>query len=248
MLDDDPPGSSRAWSNRSSAPSSQRCCDVAEELLRGRQLVRRLRRSRDRPDPTRLGAGQPRQDGRSSPGARSRPGATLRRLGTDTYSSISRPRSIAIRWTMRAYSTPIVIFTWAEALELPAQRAACPGRAPRSRRRRRSSRSRRRHNGLPRGQHPRHEPLDELHDGSLVVRLEVHGAERSLLELLNRLLVVGRCSRSSASATPSGAPSARAPPRPCLGAASRGAVRPPRPRTSLPLGGRSSRIRLARSR
>ena len=64
---------------------------------------------------------------------------------------------------MRPYSTPIVIFTWAEAAELPAQRAqlvrvslgdlvvdgdpAVPlGRNDR----------------LAGGQHPRYEPLDEL--------------------------------------------------------------------------------------
>ena len=170
---------------------AERRCDVGEDVLGWRKLVRRLGRTRHRPDPT--GSAPVSRD--STVGfARSAiasPGATLRRLGTDTYSSISRPRSIAIRWTMRPYSTPIVIFTWAEAAESPGPaRATCPGLARRPRRRRRPSRS-------ARARRPSREVSTAVRAArradhvSLVVRLQVDGAERSLLELLNCLLVAG---------------------------------------------------------
>ena len=151
--------------------------DVAE-LLGRRQLVRRLRRSRDRPDPARLGAGQPRQDGRVR-AERNR--VAGRRCGDSglTYSSISRPRSIAIRWTMRAYSTPIVIVTWAEALELPAQRAQLVRVALRVLVVDGDPAVRAGETTVSRGSAPAARAARRASRRILVVRLEVHGAERS---------------------------------------------------------------------
>ena len=79
-------------------------------------------------------------------------GSDVAETGTDTYSSISRPRSIAIRWTMRLLDAERDLRARRRS-GAPAQRAACPGLAQRPRRRRRSSRSARRDDRLPGGQH-----------------------------------------------------------------------------------------------